>query len=262
MTSREKYLSMADNNLVYSIKNRMNHIKDSVLYEEDEYIIFSIGVDGIDGHLNAGICLDDSKAEEFLLKIDEIFKELNRSYAVWVRDHDNKRLEKILREKGLTPIREPGTRCMICSNKIEGVKPPEGFTLKIIENESQVEDLKSVIKEAFDKDDKVSNVLFNLEMICNPNAKGIIVYEDKSGKPVAGATTVISEGVAGIYYVGTLEEYRGKGLGALITKESTNIGFDSGAEYVILQASELGERVYSKIGYEGISYYRSYRVEF
>lgn len=261
MEGIEKYLKAADDNLLYSIRNRMAHIKDAFLIEEEGYIIFSIGIDSLDGHLNGGICLDDSKAEEFLGKIQNIFTPLKRGYAVWVREHDNNNLEALLKHRGLKPLREPGTSCMVCSEKIEKVKIPNGFKLRVIETNKEVEDLASVIAESFDKSEEAAKVMFNLRMISNPRAKAIVVYEKATEKPVAAATTVLSGNTAGIYYVGTLEEYRGRGLGAFIAQESSNIGFDAGAELLILQASELGERVYKKLGYKGISHYRSYRVE-
>lgn len=261
METIEKYLTAADNNLIYSIKNRMAHIKDSFLYEYDEGVIFSIGVKCLDGHLNGGICLDDSKAKEFLEKIYNVFYPLKRGYAVWVREHDNANLERLLREKGLKPIREPGTTCMICDKRIDEVKIPSGFKLEVVETNKQVEDVAYVISRAFEKEEDVAKLMFNLEMLSNKEAKALVIYDKGKNKPVAAATTIITGEVAGIYYVGTLNEYRGNGLGAYIAQESSNLGFDAGAKLLILQASELGERVYKKLGYKGISHYKSYRVE-
>lgn len=261
MDNVEDKLVLADKNLVFSIKNRMKNLKDSVFYETKDYIIFSIGIDSVDGHLNGGICLNDEKADEFMNKLEDVFKNLNRGYAIWIRDHNNKKLESILKNKGLTPVREPGTRCMICEDRIKEVKVPEGFTLERITTDKHIEDLKSVVKESFDKNNEVSDIMFNLEMLNNPNSEGIIAYENASKTPVSVATMVISEGVSGIYYVGTLSDYRGKGLGALVAERATNLGFDKGSKLSILQASELGEKVYNKLSYKGISYYRIYRVE-
>lgn len=260
MENLEKELYLADMNLIYSIKNRMAHIEGSMLHEEDGYLIFSIGVDNLDGHLNGGICLDDTKVEEFLEKIDSVFSKLKRSYAVWVRTHGNKNLEKVLRDKGLEPIREPGSACMICKNKIDKVKIPDGFKLRVVETKDQVEDLAKVTMKAFDKDKDITKIMFNLRMMCNPKAKAIVIYDRKTEEPVSAATIVTSDGISGIYWVGTIDDYRGQGLGAYVAQEATNIGFKEGSDMVILQASEAGERVYKKLGYETVSHYRSYRV--
>lgn len=261
MYNVREILNIADKNLLFSIRNRMKNIENAFLEETEDHIIFSIGTDNMDAHLNGGICLNDSKAEEFLKKIEGVFESLNRDYAIWIRDNDNSRLEEILRGKGLSPTREPGTRCMICDRRINKVNIPEGFSLEVVKTEKHIEDLRLVVGGAFDKDRNTLEVMFNLNMLTNPNAKAIIAYENISKKPVSVASMVIENGVSGIYYVGTLEEYRGRGLGALIAERSTNLGFDLGARMCVLQASELGERVYKKLNYKGIGYYRIYRVE-
>lgn len=66
---------------------------------------------------------------------------------------------------------------------------------------------------------------------------------------VSGAQVTFSHGIAGIYGVGTALAARGRGLGELVTRVATNIGFDRGARYVTLQATSMGEPIYRKLGY-------------
>ena len=68
--------------------------------------------------------------------------------------------------------------------------------------------------------------------------------------------TIVNHGVAGIYWVGSLAEARGRGVGRAITAAATNAGFDLGAEFASLQASPMGEPVYRAMGYETIYDYR------
>ena len=68
--------------------------------------------------------------------------------------------------------------------------------------------------------------------------------------------TIVSHGVAGIYWVGSLAEARGRGIGRAITAAATNAGFDLGAELASLQASPMGAPVYRAMGYETIYDYR------
>ena len=81
------------------------------------------------------------------------------------------------------------------------------------------------------------------------------------GKVVSAALTSITPDSAGIYYVGTIEGERSKGLGKAITKASTNVGFDQGKNIVILQASPLGEYVYEKLDYNKVVVYMSYGLD-
>ena len=56
--------------------------------------------------------------------------------------------------------------------------------------------------------------------------------------------TLSSHGIAGLYWVGTVEQARRSGLGRAVTAAVTNIAFDRGASLVTLQASVMGEPVY------------------
>lgn len=86
------------------------------------------------------------------------------------------------------------------------------------------------------------------------NVAAFIAYLD--GEPASIAMTIVSHGVAGIYWVGSLGPARGKGLGAAATAAATNAGFDLGADLASLQASPMGKPVYTAMGYETLFEYR------
>jgi ribosomal protein S18 acetylase RimI-like enzyme len=69
------------------------------------------------------------------------------------------------------------------------------------------------------------------------------------GEPAACAAVCVSEGVAGIYCVATLERFRGRGLGALVTRAAVEHGFRHRARHALLHATAMGEPVYRKIGF-------------
>ena len=75
------------------------------------------------------------------------------------------------------------------------------------------------------------------------------------GAPAAVSMVVLSHGIAGVYWVGTTPEVRGRGLAGALTRLATNTGFDLGARAVVLQASVMGEPIYLKMGYREITRY-------
>jgi GNAT superfamily N-acetyltransferase len=79
---------------------------------------------------------------------------------------------------------------------------------------------------------------------------------DLDGTPVATAMTIVSHGIAGIYWVGSLGEARGRGIGRAVTAAATDAGLELGAEVASLQASPMGEPIYRAMGYETIYDYR------
>lgn len=72
------------------------------------------------------------------------------------------------------------------------------------------------------------------------------------GRMHAVSVRLLHEGVAGIYGVATLEEARGKGLGAHVTAEPLRLAAAEGYRTGVLQASDMGYSVYQKLGFEDV----------
>lgn len=82
----------------------------------------------------------------------------------------------------------------------------------------------------------------------NVTAANFIATVD--GEPAACAAVSVRDGVAGIYCVATIERFRGRGLGALVTRAATAHGFENGARHALLHATAMGAPIYRKIGFQ------------
>jgi GNAT superfamily N-acetyltransferase len=78
------------------------------------------------------------------------------------------------------------------------------------------------------------------------------------GAPVATSIAIRSEGAVGIYAVGTAESARRRGIATAMTWAAVEAGRLWGSQAAILQASEMGEPVYRKMGFRTVTGYASY----
>jgi GNAT superfamily N-acetyltransferase len=62
----------------------------------------------------------------------------------------------------------------------------------------------------------------------------------------------IGGGAVGIYGVGTVPDARGRGYGSAVTLAAMDWGRENGADLAILHATELGEPVYRRLGFEAV----------
>ena len=257
----EKYLEIAHQNLKDTIKNRIKNIKTARMKETKDYLLFTIGVDTEDGHLNGCLAFNDDAYEETFEAAQQFFKELGFSYSFWIRDGLDLKLENLLEEKGYGASRYPGSSIMYTEKRIEVPRLSDDFQLKKMTRPNEIADLAHVIKEAFGKKEAVIDRMFSsIDNLYSEDFKSFLIY-DKNGEAVSTAITSLTDDSAGIYYVSTLEKARSKGLGKVITAAASNIAFDYGREIVILQASSLGEIVYNKLNFQKTGTYRSYKIK-
>ena len=82
----------------------------------------------------------------------------------------------------------------------------------------------------------------------------------EDGKVVAGMLLICKDGNAGIHEVGTLAEYRGKGIASALLNHALDLGAKQGCNCATLQASPLGEPVYKKLGMDIYSQVRNWML--
>ncbi|MFJ2647332.1 GNAT family N-acetyltransferase [Streptomyces sp. NPDC087420] len=80
------------------------------------------------------------------------------------------------------------------------------------------------------------------------------------GRVVGTSALLDRHGVAGVYVVSTEPACRGRGIGAFLTLVALRAGRERGLRIGTLQASVDGERLYSRMGFQTVAYYRQFQL--
>ncbi len=207
---------------------------------------------------NAAFRRDDSvDGEDFVAHAQEFFATKGRRFSIWVRgdqaaDHD---LAAAAEAAGFQFIYEMPEMILGASLATEPL--PTGSELRQLSDPAQAPDFWEVAKAAYATNGFPPEVFAGYtrhEGLLAENVVAYVAYVD--GEPVSIALTIVNNGIAGIYWVGSLERARGRGLGRAVTVAATNAGFDLGGKIASLQASPMGRPIYTKLGYETAFDYR------
>jgi len=192
---------------------------------------------------------------DVLARARDFFAARSRGFSVFIRAHRDADLRAAGEAAGLTLSGEsPG---MVVDARLPDYPPAEDVVAAEVETDEDVRGFASVMAEAYATygmpPDVAPAVLSSIDVLRAPHIASVLVrLEDR---PAAGAMVIVTHGVAGIYWVGTRPEARGRGLAALATQRATNLGFDRGARMGALQASVMGEPVYRRMGWIEITRY-------
>ncbi|MDX6608337.1 MAG: hypothetical protein QOF85_262 [Solirubrobacterales bacterium] len=207
---------------------------------------------------NAAFRRDDSvDGEDFVVRANEFFAVRRRGFSIWVRagqaaDSD---LAAAAEAAGFQAVYEMPE--MLLGEDLSTEPLPAGTELRRLSDEDEAPGFWQVAKEAYMSNGFPPEVFAgytNHSGLLAENVAAFAIHLD--GKPASIAMTIVSHGVAGIYWVGSLERARGLGLGRAVTVAATNAGLALGAEIASLQASPMGRPIYAKLGYETAFDYR------
>jgi ribosomal protein S18 acetylase RimI-like enzyme len=250
-------LELADLNLAEANRELARRAGGAV-HDEDGLLLWA-GAHPLPVVVNGAARTDGRmEAAEVLRRGDAFFAPRGRGFTVQVRRHADADLREAARAAGLVLLGEPPA--MVLDRRLPDARPPAGVTLRRVESEDDALAFARLMDAAYASlgmPDGVARCVLPRAALVAPHIVTFLAsLED--GRPAAGAMCIATHGVAGVYWVGTAPEARGRGLAELCTRAAGNAGFDLGARFASLQASVMGEPVYRRMGYTELSRYENW----
>lgn len=209
---------------------------------------------------NAAFRTDDGLDPEALLeRARRFFGARGRSYAVWARlgveaDRD---LVTALDRAGLRQVFAMPE--MMLDRPPDPCPPPSGVELRRVATPQEAGAFWEVAADAYATNgfpDEVFRFYDRRQGLWADGVAAFLAHLD--GSPAGIAMTIVNNGVAGIYWVGTRPAARGRGLATALTTAAVEAGLELGTDLVSLQASSSGRPIYERMGFETIFDYGLY----
>jgi ribosomal protein S18 acetylase RimI-like enzyme len=177
----------------------------------------------------------------------EFFDASEGGHIVLAREPDDADLARAALAVGYSPA---WTERAMALHEPPDLSPLTGEAdVRVVSTPEQVVDYGRVVAEANDDpgERERAGLLFHDRTILVPHIAALVAYLD--GAPVSCAMTLVSHGVAGVFYVATVASARRRGLGDALTRAAARAGFELGARAAWLGASAMGADLYRRIGF-------------
>ncbi len=193
------------------------------------------------------------EAREALRRLRTEFETRGRTPRFEYIDALAPELAGMLRDAGYR--QEAEARLMVCTrDSYTPLRAPEGLTFSVLTPESPLEEARAfcaTTRQSFEpgtvpviSDDEASRMLADIK-------DGRAFLAKMGGKPVAGGLfSPPHQGTSELAGVGTLQEWRGKGIGAALVSRAAEEAFSRGVEVLFLSTiTEEAGRLYERAGF-------------
>jgi GNAT superfamily N-acetyltransferase len=168
------------------------------------------------------------------------------AWHIW--EHDHSKIGSILLENGAKPIESTALLAIDLESYHPLSEPLTELKIRAVRTKIHSVDFSKCLSAIFNFPKPLVMPLSNLIRKQDQNIESYVGYMDDT--PVATGTVFYSNGAAGIYNVGTLPEFQGKGIGVeMMTTLLLKAKLDD-MKTAILHSTPAGQRIYEKLGFQ------------
>jgi GNAT superfamily N-acetyltransferase len=144
---------------------------------------------------------------------------------------------------------EPGMAVRL-TELVEDSRGPDGLVVAPVETEDELRTWTDTLARGFGEGEREAVWVAEMYRRLGLEAGDWTLYlASLDGEPVGTTSVFLGAGVAGVYFVMTVPEVRGRGIGAAVTIAGLQPALESGYEVGVLTSSPIGRKVYERIGF-------------
>lgn len=223
----------------------------AIIYCGLDYAAFNAAV------LSQPVSGDAGELEQRIHAPANHFENLNLRWSYWYCDDyigkpRARRAKALLEQHGMSALTEaPG---MIADRLAQPSRPLPLLEVKPVVDQVTRSAFAHITSTAFDVPWTVCRDVYNHERAWQGQFRGYVGYAN--GVAISTTAIVVSGGVAGVYSVGTLPGYRGRGYAeALMRRVLQQVHDQTGIERTALQSTRSGHHLYTRMGYRSVTNY-------
>lgn len=226
------------------------------VFSDDELVVVDSGLPTDTFNVVCRARLSGGRAAERILAVTRHFRTAGRPFAWWVGPTDRPvGLGAVLRANGFAPAgTEPGMAA-----DLDGLRSPEtvnlspaGLVIERARTETHIRQFAEALASLGDPFDPTVVHFYAraAPALLDPQAPFWLYVGYLAGEPVATAELTVGGGIVGLYNISTRTAHRGKGIGTAMTAKPLLDAREAGFGTAVLQASEEGFPIYSRLGFE------------
>jgi GNAT superfamily N-acetyltransferase len=250
---RNELIARADQNYYEVFRRLAASIDGGEACERDGVLIINTGLPVAMFNL-AFVTRPPSDPASAIGRAVSYFDECELPFVVRVRAGLHEASERAAEACGL-PYRDtvPG---MVLADVSRVPDSPAVLDIRAVRDRPALEEHLSILAESFHMPIELARQLLGERILGLLDAEFYIGYVD--GAAVASSALVATDRVAGVWNVGCLPSHRNRGFGEAMTWHAVRRGAALGCVIANLQASEMGQPIYTRMGFEVVAGYRTF----
>ncbi len=143
----------------------------------------------------------------------------------------------------------------LCPPQTSG-REVSGLRIERVHDDRTLDDHRTVIADSFEMPIELAQYFVTQRLLGQPDVEHYVGYS--GAQPVGTSALFLTHRVGGVYNVATMPAHRGRGIGNAMTRHAVERGAASGCVMAGLQASEMGQPVYEKMGFRLVAPYLTF----